>query len=188
MATGPLLSSMCFQSYIYFSVRFAPVHFATCCMLRRNLPQTHSLVRVQGIVTSLVFDHALRIRLKAETEKDAASATADTASIAGSGQTKGADSPDSTTIADDEEVDDASTTGPSRSATTDTVATASTTATAVAPQPAKSTDSNEKEAEDKTKSKGNDLIGKINNLVTSDLENITDGRDILFLGEFRPVC
>ena len=29
--------------------------------------QTGSLVRVEAIITSLVFDHALRIRLKAET-------------------------------------------------------------------------------------------------------------------------
>ena len=45
--TGPFIAAVAFQLYLFIS--------------------THSLVRVQTIITQLVFEHALRMRMKAET-------------------------------------------------------------------------------------------------------------------------
>ncbi|KAI0801943.1 hypothetical protein BC629DRAFT_1591605 [Irpex lacteus] len=79
---------------------------------------TQCLVRTESIVTSLILDHALRIRLKAETHR-----------------------------ASDSEG---------------------------------RTESEPEEATKKAREKDN-FIGRINNLITSDLDNIVNGRDFLFL-------
>lgn len=150
------------------------------------------MVRTEGIITSLVFDHALRIRLKAETaNKDASTAGADDASLRSASSTKGTNSPEPDT--DDADEDGDSTTVHSRSTTAATSASTSTAATAVASpvSPAKGKDADKdkdkkeekKEEKELPKAKGSNLIGKINNLVTSDLEQITEGRDFLFLSE-----
>lgn len=53
---------------------------------------------------------------------------------------------------------------------------------------AKKTDKRiKKETDDAPSSDTNNLVGKINNLVTTDLENITDGRDFLFVIIYIPV-
>ncbi len=95
-----------------------------------------------------------------------------------------AGTPDSGSTAADGEDEDSATVH-SRSTT---AASASTAATVVAPAVSKSKakapeDKKEetKGAEKGPKAKGNNLIGKINNLVTSDLNNITSGRDFLFI-------
>jgi hypothetical protein len=75
---------------------------------------TGSLVRAEGIFTSLLFDHALRIRIKASTSTKESSADAATGSP--------------------------------------------------------------------RKDSGDSLVGKMNSLITSDLANITRGRDFLNLG------
>jgi hypothetical protein len=159
--------------------------------------QTGSLVRVEAIVTSLIFDHALRIRLKAETSEKKADDTASGASspTAASDSGKGATTPDNASESGDGEDDE---TVHSRTATSTTTATAttSTTVTAVAsPSPppqngrddksAKEPDAKNtaKAATEDTSKKGSNLVGKINNLVTSDLDNITSGRDFLFISE-----
>lgn len=144
-------------------------------------------MRVEGIITSLVFDHALRIRLKAEMgeKKDEAKVDDTTSVSTGPGSdTKGSNSPD---IGSGDEDDNA--TVHSRSTTAGTTASTSTAATAVAPPPppgaAKAADAKKQEEKadaESPKSKGANLIGKINNLVTSDLEHITEGRDFLFIG------
>lgn len=81
-----------------------------------------ALVRVEAILTQLVFEHSLRIRLKAETSGSGASSKDEIASAAS----------------------DLSQTTP-------------------------------KEAE------SDNLIGKINNLVTIDIENITEARDFILI-------
>ncbi|PSS08857.1 hypothetical protein PHLCEN_2v3472 [Hermanssonia centrifuga] len=161
IATGPLINTVLFQLYIFLS--------------------TGTLVRVEGIITSLAFDHALRIRLKAEvSDTKKASVVEEIPSAPGSD----AGTPDSGSTAADGEDEDSATVH-SRSTT---AASASTAATVVAPAVSKSKakapeDKKEetKGAEKGPKAKGNNLIGKINNLVTSDLNNITSGRDFLFI-------
>ena len=93
--------------------------------------QSATAVRLESIITSLVFDHALRIRLKSE--------------------------------------------GPANISTnpaTDTSGTA-----------VETTEERENVA---GVVEGEDLIGKMNNLVTSDLDNITGGRDFLLICKSLP--
>ena len=111
---------------------------------------------MQAIFTALIFDHALRIRFKAETNEKP-----DAAAASPSESGDGADA--------------------------DTVATSSDAATVVAP-PQDAGKDDKKDAEDDEEEKNDNLVGKLNNLVTSDLENITQGRDFLFLGGCYTVC
>jgi hypothetical protein len=85
---------------------------------------TGSLVRTEGIFTSLVFDHALRIRMKASTSEKKPDVKPGDATGAGKSAAKG-----------------------------------------------------RKGGKDKSDS----LVGRINSLITSDLSNITKGRDFLFI-------
>ncbi|EJF59658.1 P-loop containing nucleoside triphosphate hydrolase protein [Dichomitus squalens LYAD-421 SS1] len=135
---------------------------------------TRLSVRIQAVITELVFEHALRIRMKAETSEvtDAsksgeitAVATPDTASQVGvEGEGEGS-----------AEGSDAGASVPAHSAT-------SSSSTAVAPASIKgkgkapSEDTAKKVAEPSKPAeggkKGKNLVGRINNLVTSDLSNL----------------
>ena len=156
--------------------------------------QTWSLVRTEAIITSLVFDHALRIRLKAEAAEKKAddSATVSGASSPAASDGKGANTPDNVSEGGDAEDDE---TVHSRTATTTSNATAatSTTVTVTTPQTEQpngkdakntkkpdSTDAAKLVKEDTSK-KGSNVVGKINNLVTSDLDSIVSGRHFLFV-------
>lgn len=139
-------------------------------------------------MTSLVFDHSLRIRLKAETAEKKAEEATPAASPSGS-DTKGSNTPDNASERGDEEDDAGAETETetvhSRTTTGGSTATAS---TAVAPAPAKGKDDSKKAEAAKdvgkeAEKKGKNLVGKINNLVTSDLDNIVSGRDFLFISE-----
>ncbi|KAH7886476.1 hypothetical protein F5I97DRAFT_1926721 [Phlebopus sp. FC_14] len=101
---GPVINSLAAQWYMFISTR---------CM-----------VRAEGILSQLVFEHALRVRTKAEMEDSPAT----------SGGTSTPGNPTS-----------------------------------------------------KPKAKGKNLVGKINNLVTSDLGNTTDARDSLMIVLYTPL-
>lgn len=180
LGLGPLIESVVFQLYTFLSVRPSPLSrpyltFDPC------VAQTGSLVRTEAIITSLVFDHALRIRLEAEaaekkTDDDGAAPGAESPVGGSRGDSKGANTPD--TVSDEETAYSLTTTNAS--------AATSSTATVAAPAVAKGKSAQkEGKKEDKkdVAKKGNNLVGRINNLVTSDLDNITGGRDFLFLGE-----
>ncbi|KAH7908629.1 P-loop containing nucleoside triphosphate hydrolase protein [Hygrophoropsis aurantiaca] len=136
---------------------------------------TRVLVRTEGIITQLVFSHSLRIRMKAEGPDDKQQVSdantpsaPDTTSINGSDPRNG-------------EVD-------TDEATEDTLRTSSTGEVPLmaagkqkAPQTKKTGD------ERGPKSNTSNLIGKINNLVSSDLNNITEGRDFLMLCLYTPL-
>ncbi len=66
-----------------------------------------------------------------------------------------------------------------------TISGASTAATAKGKEPAKKGEEDKGKGKDKAKEESagsGNLIGKINNLVTTDLANLIDGRDFLFIG------
>ncbi|KAI0685987.1 hypothetical protein BC835DRAFT_1420713 [Cytidiella melzeri] len=165
IALSPMGYTILWQLYIYLS--------------------TGSLVRTEAIITTLVFDHALRIRLKAETEEKSKPAATESAPPSTPGSdAKGSNTPETGSTHEEDEAD----TVHSRSATATSTATAATSTTAttvVAPAASgKATDGSKpasKEPEEAKKSKKGNFMGKINNLVTSDLSNITNGRDFLFL-------
>jgi len=154
MFSGPLLRNLCFNWYIFIATR--------------------TLVRTEGLLTQLVFEHSLRIRMKAETDLEKEKeppATPDTASIAGSEteSSSGDRVSESTAIGSREASNksQATSTAPKGKSKDTSSISSSSSATKLA----------KKEANG-----ANNLIGKINNLVTTDLSNVVDARDFLLVG------
>ncbi|KZT65009.1 P-loop containing nucleoside triphosphate hydrolase protein, partial [Daedalea quercina L-15889] len=133
---GPMIGSVALQWYIFTTTRM--------------------LVRTTGIITQLVFAHALRIRLKAEVPDTPASSTVTTA----------VGTPDN---ASEDETARASTISSS---------TKGKGKSKVSSEGGESRKEGTKNSED---AKGANLVGKINNLVTTDLDNLINGRDFLFI-------
>jgi len=129
MVVGPVMKSLCEHWNLFV--------------------QTKVRVRTQAILTQLVFEHSLRIRVKAEIP-DSGSAEV--------GETQGAVVPQSELESD------------SAAANTETSAI-----------PGDVTQANKPSGDTEN------LIGKINNLVTSDMENISNGADFLSFSKFIPV-
>ncbi|RDX45542.1 P-loop containing nucleoside triphosphate hydrolase protein [Lentinus brumalis] len=135
---------------------------------------TRVTVRIQAIVTELVFEHALRVRMKAE--------TSETVEVPKSGESTVVVTPDSASQAGTEGDSGSG----SESGEADTTASAShtatsSTATAVAPTSASIkgkgkapsvAEASKKIAPEPPKSKGKNLVGRINNLVSSDLSSL----------------
>ena len=156
---GPIARNLCFQWYIFIATR--------------------TLVRTEGLLTQLVFEHSLRVRLKAEASNEkieddnlTVTSTQDNASVTEvapvdtnslTGEIASQSSQDLTPISRDSSSDSQST-SKSPAKTKD-----SSTLKSYAKSPTATKD--KKEAEN--------LIGKINNLVTTDLGNIVEGRDFL---------
>ena len=139
------------------------------------------LVQTEAMITSLVFDHALRIRIKAETAESPSASratsvatTPDNASIAEASEDATAHGSPSGSTASEEETVRAS-----------TFSTASTAAPKKGKEPAKKVEE-QKPAVSPSAGSGN-LVGKLNNLVTTDLNNLVEGRDFLFVGEHLAV-
>ncbi|KAF9229723.1 P-loop containing nucleoside triphosphate hydrolase protein [Gyrodon lividus] len=151
---GQFMGSVIFQWYIFFTTR--------------------TIVRTECIITQLLFEHALRIRMKAEvpdTVKSTEStvSTPDSASIAES-STVAEGSPESS-------VDDA------QSSSTSTLNSSTTKGKQKGKDKANDAEAQVK----KSTSSADNLVGKINNLVTTDLGNITDGRDFLLVFPYIPL-
>ncbi len=124
------------------------------------------ITRIQGIVTQVILDHALRIRLKADVpesrdKKDAtAASTPDTISIVDEGETS--------TLAEDHRSSD----GDDRSTTA---------ASGSASAPTKDSGSIKDVGTKPSEKKEGNMIGKINNLVTTDLSTFEGGQNFLLL-------
>ncbi|KAJ7667031.1 hypothetical protein B0H17DRAFT_1210523 [Mycena rosella] len=170
---GPIFGSLGFQWYIFINTR--------------------TLVRTEAIITQLVFAHrqvrrapsciqadppSLRIRMKAETTANASDASSPTVEAPTlepvSHEASDPGSTSETATPKSSQSEDESTT---MQASTASIKSAST-----GKEPAKPSTSKE----DATKSKGS-LVGKINNLVTTDLGNIVDSRDFLVLLVYVPL-
>ena len=124
---------------------------------------TRTLARTQGILTELVFEHSLRIRFKAEssggegrTPSPSTAVTPAPASETGSVDSETAGGED----------------GQSSTAYSESSAAA-----------AKGKGKADPEESAKEAKKKDNLIGKINTLVTVDVDNITNAKDILMLGQ-----
>lgn len=135
-------------------------------------------------MTSLVLDHALRIRLKAETaEKKTEEATPGVSPSVSDTERSNTPNSASERSEDDAGAETETETVHSRTTTGASTATAAPSSTTTSAAPAKGKDDTKpapakdvvKEAE-----RSKNLVGKINNLVTSDLDNIVNGRDFLY--------
>jgi hypothetical protein len=121
---------------------------------------TRTLARTQGILTELVFEHSLRIRFKAESSEGRTPSPSTTVTPAPASETG---SEDSETAGGDD--------GQSSTAYSESSAAA------------KGKGKADPEESAKEAKKKDNLIGKINTLVTVDVDNITNAKDILMLGQ-----
>ncbi|KAK0203772.1 hypothetical protein DFS33DRAFT_1431870 [Desarmillaria ectypa] len=163
---GPITSSIAFDWYIFIATR--------------------CLVRCESIITQLVFEHALRIRMKAETHSSPISSQ-----TASGGSTT---SPVDSMAHVAESSSDTEVTLHSRSPTETEADHSREETLRGSPSSIKSTDdTTSKPSKDSSSSaaEGDDeaknLVGKINNLVTTDLANIADSRDFIRLLVFVPL-
>ena len=133
-----------------------------------TLLQTGTIVRVTAIITQLVFEHALRIRVKAETSSS--QAPTPTAIPEGSSE---ATTPDSGSAVEINIVsEDAG--GRDEEIQSDH----SKSATSITKGKRKEETPSSKEDADEPGGSSN-LVGKMNNLVSTDLENLVEGRHSL---------
>ena len=142
---------------------------------RLTWAQTHTLVQVECLITQLLFEHSLRIRVKAETN--------DSTETQGDAQATPVNepvTPDSQSVTEtlDQEASESDTLAHSQGNTETTI---NTSGNVKPDKPAKET------KEDGATRKASNLIGKINNLVTVDLKNITEARDFLFILIYIPL-
>ena len=131
-------------------------------------------MRVTAIVTQLVFEHALRIRMKAETS----SSPAATPTATPEGRSE-ATTPDSGSAIDINIVSEDAGEGSEETRSDQSTTTAST-IKGKRKEGAPGSDSG-KEAGGEAGGSSN-LVGKMNNLISTDLENLVDGRDFLLFG------
>jgi hypothetical protein len=130
-------------------------------------------VRVSAIITQLVFEHALRIRVKAET-------SAGTTPVATPQGLSEATTPDTVSIRDVNVISENA--GGSGEESVHTTATSNIKGTQREETPTMMSSNGDQEEPGKS----SNLVGKMNNLVSTDLENLVDGRDFLLLGLSPP--
>jgi hypothetical protein len=128
------------------------------------------LVRVSAIVTQLIFEHALRIRVKAETSSSPRTTPAVTPEARSETTT-----PDNVSVADNIGPRSAGGSGEESGRSTTSLSTKDKQKEQL-PASLASDDDNEDSGN------ASNLVGKMNNLASTDLENIIDGRDFLLLG------
>ncbi|KAJ6519437.1 hypothetical protein C8R45DRAFT_1066135 [Mycena sanguinolenta] len=152
---GPLASSICFQWYIFLATR--------------------TLVRCEAILTQLVFEHALRIRVKAETAEKKSS-TSGTSTPAESETPSPIEQEDSS---GDETINSADADALSRDETLQ--ASSASVKSTTSSKKGKGKETKDTKEEPEESGDASNLVGKITNLVTTDLGNITESRDFLFI-------
>lgn len=172
---GAVARTVLFQNYMFYATR--------------------ALAHTESLLTQLILEHSLRIRLTshATEEEKPITASAGGSTIAGTLETASIAESSTGTSGNGNENDgdgthSQSATAVSTDGTQSTVTKSSSVkgkgmdtsspASSSAPAPKKD------EKKDEKKDKEDNLVGKINNLVTTDLGNIIDSRDFLFLREF----
>lgn len=156
---GPFVGSVAMQWYIFVNTR--------------------TLVRIEGIITQLVFEHALRIRMKEET---------------GSGKKEdegptivGTPAQEGEVLNGEGNISNGETIGPTplSSSNTSALPKGKQKDHSISPSITPSTTSTTAAA--KKDAKQENLVGKINNFISTDLGNITDARDLLFMVWYCPL-
>ncbi|PBK69165.1 hypothetical protein ARMSODRAFT_1019154 [Armillaria solidipes] len=164
---GPVVASIAIQWYIFIATRV--------------------MVRTEAIITQLVFEHSLRIRVKASTADSPGKSTAPT--------------PDNASIIEDAPSSESSGSSTTLHGTSDAVSinsrdancdVSTTNQASSSSNPSnevmqESTSGKDASATPAAQSDTSNLVGKINNLVTTDLGNIVDARDFLLIGIYVPV-
>lgn len=175
---GPFVTSAFNQAYTFFAVCI-PAFIVPESFLTSTL-KTATLVRCEAIITQLVFEHALRIRVKAEVE--------DGKEVKSPMPSQIPATPIAESMHESASADTAVGTGAFSS---------SEEATGSSSLSVNSTSSkHQKHHKDQDKKthhpptgppSASNLTGRINNLVTTDLGNITNSRDVMFLLIYLPL-
>ncbi|KAJ7225905.1 P-loop containing nucleoside triphosphate hydrolase protein, partial [Mycena pura] len=150
---GPMTSSTSFQWYIFLATR--------------------TLVRCEAIITQLVFEHALRIRVIAECAEKTSNSGASTPAESETPSPIEQDVPSG-----DETLDSVSADTVSRD---ETLQASSASINSSSSIKGKNKGKEPADKEQPAESNTDNLVGKITNLVTTDLVNITESRDFLFV-------
>lgn len=148
--------------------------------------QTQARVRLQAVLTQLFFEHSLRIRMKAETTDEGVESTptsseaGDDRSIAGGDNTASLNESGHQGREDTEsQFTQASTAVGATEASSSTIQNTPEGSGQAKPQ------ADEGPPVKKSSGDAENLIGRINNLVTSDLENIVEGCDFPSFSEWE---
>ncbi|EED77418.1 predicted protein [Postia placenta Mad-698-R] len=141
------------------------------------------LVRIEAILTQLVFNHALRMRIMADvsetptfTGDTTVAGTPDTASLAESGGTR---TPDNAANSEDVTLSGTNT------AAGETTTTQGKDKSKVSVQQSQKDSSGPSASSEDTQTEGSNVTGKVNNLITTDLDTIAWTREIFQLGRIR---
>ena len=158
---GPTAGTFAFQWYVYTAVSSGYIFEVLSHKCR--LLQTRVTVHVKAIITQLIFEHALRVRMKAETAetKSAPPTPGKTPDVVSLAEPATAEHP--ALASAEAEMGEAAVLRDS--------------AALQSPAP--------KEETSKQESSGgaSNLVGRINNLVTTDMQTIESGRDFIFVCE-----
>ncbi|VDB89903.1 unnamed protein product [Peniophora sp. CBMAI 1063] len=166
------------RPWVWCLFMFLGPFVGTVTMQYYTFTTTGTMVRAEGIITQLVFEHALRLRVKSETASTpppSATQTPETASIVET---------DSGTV-----VGEGSESGTSHQGEASSSTAVSSTSQSSNKDLGKVSDQkdNAGKEKEKEKEKGDNFVGKINNLVTTDLQSIVNGRDFTMAVVFTPV-
>ncbi|THV06409.1 P-loop containing nucleoside triphosphate hydrolase protein [Dendrothele bispora CBS 962.96] len=174
---GPTIESLTWDWYLFISTR--------------------ALVQTQSVLTQLVFEHALRIRMKSETNEDnqaspdtPATPVPESASQVSDSDNDGSSSENVTLHAEDTDTQgDGSSTvaGNSRTPNDRSSSSGSIKKGEAAPQSSPAPTSASTPADKESKSKAANLVGRMNNLVTSDLTSIVEAKDFGMLIVYTPL-
>lgn len=134
---------------------------------------TRVLVHIEAILTALIFEHSLRIRFTAEPKTDEETKQQDGDSVTA------VNTPDNTS---DAGVSVESTTESQPAASLSSAGKVKSPVSSISPPPGGRPTKAPTPIESENKVTTANLVGKINNLVTADVRNITDARNVLYLG------
>ncbi|KAF9455005.1 hypothetical protein P691DRAFT_813919 [Macrolepiota fuliginosa MF-IS2] len=166
---GPLSASLFFQGYIFFATR--------------------TLVRCEAIITQLVFEHSLRIRVKAEADSTKEGQPLPSPEVPATPVSEGTVTASTNPDSDLEHSRDITIVSTGASSSGETVRPSSSSVKSTSSKGSKKT----KDGANKTSeppagtSNSSNLVGRINNLVTTDLGNITEARDLMLLVVYMPL-
>ena len=164
---GPIVKNLCYQWEIFIATR--------------------TLVRTEGLLTQLVFEHSLRIRLKAEVTNEKIEddnltviGTQDNESV-----TEGTPV-DSNSLAGEIASQSSQASTPiSRDSSSDSESQSTSNGPIKAMDPSTRTLKSDTKSATKDKKEAQNLIGKINNLVTTDINNIIEARNFLYISTLQ---
>ncbi|KAG8908974.1 hypothetical protein FRB99_000077 [Tulasnella sp. 403] len=159
----PLAGSWSIQGYVFITTRL--------------------VVRTEGLITQLIFEHSLRIRMKDDLPTPGTSTVTSVATTPRMGPQESPEEGGEAYGSEDTLQEGRSERGKGKDASTatDTAASTSTAAASAIPTSGAAPDKKDEGGH------GANLVGKINNLVSTDLGNLVDGRDFLFLLIWAPL-